>query len=71
VAAGKTQANAQRYRERWLKHPNPQASRVVGLRIEVPEDVERRAESAPCFACGVRGGCKHRPWLRIEEMADA
>lgn len=31
--------------------------------VTVPEDVEVREESSPCFNCGDRGGCRHRPWM--------
>ena len=31
--------------------------------VTVPENVERREVHEPCFACGVAGGCRHRPWM--------
>jgi hypothetical protein len=51
-----------RTRERWWTG-NPSGLQVANGRVDVPDDVERREESAPCFACGARGGCRHRPWL--------
>lgn len=49
----------QQYHKRWHSHPS-------GLKIDrltVPENIERREESSPCFNCGERGGCRHRPWM--------
>lgn len=31
--------------------------------ITVPDDVTVLETHVPCFACGNRGGCRHRPWL--------
>lgn len=31
--------------------------------VAVPPDVRRLEEHAPCFLCGERGACRHRPWL--------
>lgn len=31
--------------------------------VDVPPDVRRIEEHAPCFRCGAAGSCKHRPWL--------
>jgi hypothetical protein len=32
---------------------------------DIPESVERRSETVPCFKCGVRAdvACRHRPWM--------
>lgn len=32
--------------------------------VTIPEDVERLEEHRPCFNCGTRGACRHRPWLQ-------
>jgi hypothetical protein len=33
-------------------------------RVTVPDDIERRELTAPCFSCESRGPCRHRvaPW---------
>jgi hypothetical protein len=30
-------------------------------RVKIPPDVERAHYSEPCFKCGARGACRHRP----------
>jgi len=51
---------AQRYRARYFVNP----SQLMVVNIAVPEDVERfDYVPEPCFKCGVRRGCRHRPWM--------
>jgi hypothetical protein len=54
------QEHDRRYRQRWLLS-NPSLNQVN--HVAVPENVERREESAPCKLCGLARGCKHRPWM--------
>jgi heterodisulfide reductase subunit C len=50
--------NAAEYRRRWS---TGHAKAEAGLRVQVPEDVQRVSESEPCFQCGTaRGMCRHR-----------
>jgi hypothetical protein len=49
-----------RYRERHFV--NPSGLQVVT--VDIPDDVERREVHTPCFCCGARGACRHRPYLR-------
>jgi hypothetical protein len=53
-------ANA-RYKKRWYTGARP----AVKVRdIVVPEDVQRfDGVREPCFHCGTRDGCRHRPWM--------
>jgi hypothetical protein len=53
------QAHDRRFRERWRSHPS--MNNVVHL--EIPDDVVvLDREPSPCFNCGARDGCRHRPW---------
>jgi hypothetical protein len=56
-----------RYRKRW--HTGNPSNNLVSHVLTVPEDVERRESHEPCFMCGVRRGCRHRPWMLAEEAA--
>lgn len=48
------------YRER---HYSEASSLLCVVNIDVPENIERRESHEPCFKCGDRDGCRHRPWL--------
>jgi hypothetical protein len=34
-----------------------------GRPVIIPDDIEVFVSDRPCFNCGERGGCRHRPWL--------
>jgi hypothetical protein len=55
---------AKRYRERHFVNPS---GNCVGRVWTMPEDIERREESSPCFFCEARGPCRHRKWMLAEE----
>jgi hypothetical protein len=58
---------AREYRRRnylsTSKHNN-----CASLAVDVPDDITvLTRDPSPCFMCGVRGGCRHRPWMLAEE----
>ena len=62
--AAQRRQNRRKY-DRNYKATFPFGVRKRGERLEIPDDVERREEHAPCFKCGVRADipCRHRPWM--------
>jgi hypothetical protein len=50
------------YQRHYQGRPHDVIGRSNGL-IAIPDDIERREESSPCFCCESRGPCRHRPWM--------
>jgi hypothetical protein len=59
-----TEAQRRNKRREYARHYKSPGARIASHVMRVPDDVERREESAPCFACGTaRGPCRHRGWI--------
>lgn len=58
-----TAAERIRDRNRWRNGVGVIERREkAGAGPAIPEDVERREFSGPCFACEAPGLCRHRRW---------
>jgi hypothetical protein len=66
TAATWTEAQRRNKRREYARHYKSAGARIASHVMRVPDDVERRDESAPCFLCGVRAdvACRHRWWIQ-------
>lgn len=51
-------AEKRRHYDRYFRRSSAEPNVVSN--VTVPDNVERREYSAPCFLCGTRDGCRHR-----------
>jgi hypothetical protein len=54
---------ARAYRERNYRSTSPHRN-TASIPVDVPDDITvLTRDPSPCFKCGEKDGCRHRPWM--------